>query len=96
MHKASDELVYQKVTNTHRTLMRHFVGLDNGNIPYRNHFFADKGHAEWPVLMELVEMGLATKCEASVGGASIKSVVFMLTDAGCKAVGLIGIDVIRK
>lgn len=77
-----------KVTQNQLDLMRHTVGLDRGNKPYRNYFSADEGHDSLDDLNDLVDMGLMKKNKTGIS----PDIIFSLTDTGCYMLNINGID----
>ena len=52
----------QKSTETEKELMRHALGLRNGEtVGYRNHFVTSPGVANYVIWVGLVRKGFATK-----------------------------------
>jgi len=39
-------------------ILRHTLGLKRGDVAYRNHFCADEGHDDMPILQSLETKGL--------------------------------------
>jgi len=81
-----------KVTIEQLDLMRHTVGLDRSDNPYRNYFSADEGHTHWNSLIELVEMGLMTKRKSTVSSDTI----FHITNQGCWFLNIPGTEELNK
>lgn len=68
------------MTDEHREILRHALGLNRGSRDYRNHFVTGPGSTDYPHCEALVSAGLMTKRAGNVlsGGDDIYSV----TDAG--------------
>ncbi len=80
-----------KVTNAQLDLMRHAVGMTSpGKLPFRNYFFAEKGHEDFDNLMQLVNMGLMKTGKSRLSDDTL----FCLTDQGCWMLGISGTDAI--
>ena len=61
-----------------RIMMRHAVGISNGNRIQRNYYCASKGCDGFDDLLVLVEMGLMAKHQSSIS----KDFVFHVTRKG--------------
>lgn len=70
------------VTDRHRQLMRHALGLDRSSEPYRNHYVTPETTDTAGAWRELIAMGFAT-VEPQSGMA-----LYRVSEAGKKALGL--------
>jgi len=59
--------VNYRPTENQLQVMKHALGLTRGiKTPYRNHFCAGEGHADWEDIMELCRHGLMRKVEGPI------------------------------
>lgn len=72
-------------------ILRHTVGLDIGNRPFRNKYIASKDHPWWDDLMYLVDAGAMDRSTSDEYGFF----TFQLTDAGCYLLNIPGADSIE-
>lgn len=59
-------------------ILRHTVGLDNGDRMYRNSYVAGPGHTNFETLKSMVESGLMEEA----GTINKDNIVFAATEAG--------------
>jgi hypothetical protein len=70
-----------EITPREMSIMRHSLGLDYHDTPYRNHFVAGTGHSDMPHLESLVSKGLMVKRRDSLDEIN-ESYVFHVTEEG--------------
>jgi len=77
---AMDEADDQKNASDKLHILRHSLGLLNGQVEYRNHFVTGPGSTDWPIVQQLVDEGLMAERPGSdlTGGDP----VFVVTDLG--------------
>lgn len=68
-----------------REILRHALGLAHSKTPYRQHFAASLGGADFPELRGLVDQGLMTSSLRPRPGETL--VFFYVTPEGAAAVG---------
>ena len=66
------------VSERHREIITHALGLGRSDHPYRNHYVAYPENDDWPVLFEMVDMGLLTHRPDSLSDGT----VFHVTETG--------------
>lgn len=73
-----------ELTEQHVHVLRHALGLKNrGDRPWRNRFVAGEGHADMPVLNDLLVNGYLT-VQDNPGGSGY---LFQVTEKGREAAG---------
>lgn len=68
-----------QITDAHREIMRHSLGLPQGKGAYRNHFCAGAGHADVPLLEALCAEGYMTLSHRINDG---RDGIYIVTDSG--------------
>lgn len=72
------------ITEKHRKLLRHTLGLDQSATPYRNRFVAGDGHSDMPLIRDLVDWGYMAERKLP-NWCSEGDRLFMATEAGKQA-----------
>jgi hypothetical protein len=72
---------FVEITPREMGVMRHSLGLDYQDSPYRNNFVAGPGHSDMPHLESLVSKGLMVKRRAPFDEVN-ESYVFYVTEEG--------------
>ena len=49
------------LSERHKDILTHTLGLDRSDSPYRNHYCAYPGNDGWEDLLQMVDMGLMTR-----------------------------------
>jgi len=80
-----------KVSQEQLEIMRHTVGLDNNETPYRNHFVTGEYADNYQCLRDIEAQGLMKSYTRSF---CPDDVIFALTEDGCRMIGLSGLDAI--
>lgn len=68
------------LTGSQIHILKHALGLNRRQTPYRNHFVASEGHTDMPDIKILVGLGLMT--EATTDFLDFSSQCFHVTDEG--------------
>ena len=72
----------RKITKSHIDKIKHALGLDYKDIPFRNHYVSGKDCDGYDELMDLVNKRYMTK------GLRFDQVTFWVTAKGAKLVGI--------
>lgn len=68
-----------EISDAHRDIMRHALGLTRNPVSYRNYFCAGDGHADMPLIRDLVAieyMRLSRRINEGRDG------IYVVTDCG--------------
>lgn len=66
----------------HYQILKHTLGLDQKRTAYRNHFCAEEGHADMPLLVDLMKAGFMVKAESQAAGWNRGFDVYRVTREG--------------
>lgn len=75
-HQVAEEV---RVSKNQIDILRHCLGLNMRDKPYRNYFVADEGHEDWGDLVALEQLGLM---ERQPPNPNSEFAVFCVTDSG--------------
>lgn len=74
----------ERLSEAHLNILRHSLGLSRSREAYRNHFCAGDGHADMPLINDLVDAGFMRLSHRINEG---RDTIYVVTPAGRAALG---------
>lgn len=74
-----------ELTKEQEHILRHSLGADSDRPGYRNHFVSGEGTTDWPILQQLVELGLMISRPYQLAQ---NDTIFHVTENGQELIGV--------